>query len=133
MKLSKATFRHIEKELYCYHDTKEYIKELREQIMDEVPKDVVGIKPTGYRSSITEIKGTKLADHKLLREMERITKVIEEVYTRLPDERKRMIELKYWSNLSTKQVAEKLHVDDSTIRRWRQAVVYAIALRLGWR
>jgi len=32
-KLMPATFRHIEAELYAYHDTKKEIKKLREQIL----------------------------------------------------------------------------------------------------
>ena len=155
MKLKRATYRHIEAEIYAYHDTLQAIEELRRDIIlaggrQEAYGTVVGGRYAG--TSIVERKATKLADSLLLREMERITKAIADTYVRAKEEGRRVIWVKYglaigWEppaelvarmerrnrfDMSPDDMAEVLNVDRATFHRYRSGFVYGVAERLGW-
>ena len=156
MKLKRATYRHIEAEIYAYHDTLKAIGELRRDIIlagqGEISYSaVVGKRYAG--TSIVEKRATKLADSLLLREMERITRAIEDVYARAKEECRRVVWVKYglalegWGppeelavrmegrnrfDMSVREMAEILAVDESTFHRYRTGFVYGVAERLGW-
>ena len=155
MKLKRATYRHIEAEIYSYYDTLKEIEELRTDIIlagrQEAYGTVVGGRFAG--TSIVERRATKLADSVLLREMERITKAIEDTYARAKEEGRRVIWVKYglalegWQppaelvarmegrnrlDMSPDAMAEVLAVDRATFHRYRSGFVYGVAERLGW-
>ena len=155
MKLKRATYRHIEAEIYAYNDTLKAIEELREDIIlasgrQEAYGAVVGGRYAG--TSIVERRATKLADSVLLREMERITKAIADTYARAKEEGRRVIWVKYglaigWEppagleaqmkgrnrlDMSPDDMAEVLNVDRATFYRYRSGFVYGVAERLGW-
>jgi len=155
MKIKKATYRHIEAEIYSYYDTLKAIEELRADIIlagrQEVCGAVVGDRYAG--TSIVERRATKLADSILLREMERITKAIEDTYARAKEECRRVVWVKYglaldgWQpsaelrekmqgrnrfDMSPDDMAEVLNVDRATFHRYRSGFVYGVAERLGW-
>ena len=155
MKLKRATYRHIEAEIYAYYDTLKAIEELRTDIIlagrQEAYGAVVGGRYAG--TSIVERRVTKLADSLLLREMERITKAIRDTYARAKEECRRVVWVKYglalegWQlppdlvakmegrnrfNMSPDDMAEVLNVDRATFHRYRSGFVYGVAERLGW-
>jgi len=154
MKLKRATYRHIEAEIYAYHDTMQAIEELRTDIIlggrQEAYGNVVGDRFTG--TSIVERRATKLADSVLLREMERITKAIADTYARAKEECRRVVWVKYglaieWEpptelaarmegrnrfDMTVREMAEILAVEESTFHRYRTGFVYGVAERLGW-
>ena len=75
MKLKRATYRHIEAEIYAYQDTLKAIEELRQDIIlagrqENNYSAVVGDRYAG--TSVVERRATKLADSLLLREMDRM-------------------------------------------------------------
>jgi RinA family phage transcriptional activator len=137
-KLKKATFKHIEAELYCYHDTLKEIQMIRNNIMfcrEDVDENV-----GGGRSSLpgkpTESIATRLATHKRLAQLEEIANAIERVYTQLPETHQKLIRLKYWTRpqtLTWDGIANELHIGRMTAFRWRNEIIYAIAEVLGWR
>ena len=154
MRLKRATYRHIEAEVFSYYDTLKAIKELRQEIIlsnqhGELSA-VVGGKFAG--TSIVERRATKLADSVLLREMERITKAIEDTYARAKEEGRQVVWVKYalaidWQppaeiqaqmegrnrfNMSPDDMAEVLNIDRATFHRYRSGFVYGVAERLGW-
>jgi len=156
MKLKRATYRHIEAEIYSYCDTVKAIEELRRDIIlasgrQEAYGAVVGSRYAG--TSIVERRATKLADSILLREMERITQAIGDVYAQAKEECRRVIWVKYglalegWEppaelaarmerrnrfDMSVREMAEILAMDESTFHRYRTGFVYGVANRLGW-
>ena len=156
MKLKRATYRHIEAEIYAYYDTLKAIEEMRRDIILagrnlEAYGAVVGDRYAG--TSIVERRATKLADSVLLREMERITRAIEDVYARAKEEGRRVVWVKYglaldsWQppaelaarmegrnrfDMSPDEMAEVLAVDRATFHRYRSGFVYGVAERLGW-
>ncbi len=155
MKLKRATYRHIEAEIYSYHDTVQEIENLRMDIILAGRKyenygSVVGDRYAG--TSIVERRATKLADSVLLREMERITKAIADTYARAKEECRRVVWVKYglaieWEpptelaarmegrnrfDMTVREMAEILAVEESTFHRYRTGFVYGVAERLGW-
>ena len=156
MRLKRATYRHIEAEIYAYNDTLKAIEELREDIIlasgrQEAYGAVVGDRYVG--TSITERRATKLADSVLLREMERITKAIQDTFSRVKEEGRQVVWVKYglaldgWQppaevavrmegrnrfDMSPDDMAEVLAVDRATFHRYRSGFVYGVAERLGW-
>jgi len=155
MKMKRATYRHIEAEIYAYHDTIQAMEEIRNDIIlaggvHEAYGTVVGGRYAG--TSIVERRATKLADSVLLREMERITKAIADTYARAKEECRRVVWVKYglaigWEppaelvarmegrnrfDMSPDDMAEVLNVDRATFHRYRSGFVYGVAERLGW-
>jgi len=137
-KIKKATFKHIEAELYHYHDTLREIEKLRKELIfaNTGPDENVGGSSGNLPGNPTERIGTKLATHKRLNQLEEIVSAIERVYERLPDDYKRLVELKYWTKpqlLTWDGIADKLHISKRQAMRWRDEIVSAIAEALGWR
>jgi len=156
VKLKRATYRHIEAEIYSYCDTVKAIEELRRDIIlasgrQEAYGAVVGGRYVG--TSIVERRATKLADSLLLQEVERITKAIRDTYARAKEECRRVVWVKYglalegWEppaelvarmegrnrfDMSPDDMAEVLNVDRATFHRYRSGFVYGVAERLGW-
>lgn len=137
-KLKKATFKHIESELYSYHDTLKEIQQTRQSIMfdRETNDENVG----GGRSSIpyspTEAIATRLATHKKLGQLEEVANAIEKVYTGIPEEYQKLVRLKYWTKPQLKTwegIAQQIPVGRRTAFNMRDEVVCAIAEELGWR
>lgn len=138
VKIKKATFKHIESELYSYKDTLKEIDELRKNIMfcNENDDENVGGGRSSFISDPTGRLGTRLATHKKLGKLEEIANAIEKVYTGLPEEYQKLVRLKYWTKPQLKSwegIAEDLHVNRATAFRWRDQVVMAISEVLGWR
>lgn len=136
-KLRRGTFKHIEAELYDYHETLKRIKERKEEIMysSSLDENKGGANSARVPNSPTERIATMLVMDKRLRELERITEAIETVYQSLDTERKKLIRLKYWTKpqtLTWEGIALKLNVSRATVFRWRDEVVNAIAEKLGW-
>lgn len=155
MKLKKAAYRHIEAEIYAYHDTLKAIQELRADIILAGRQEEYGsaVGCCGYATSKVEHRASKLADSLLLREMERITRAIVETYSLTREEARRAIWVKYglaldgWQppveireqmegrnrfDMTARDMAELLSVDESTFHRYRTGFVYGVAERLGW-
>lgn len=136
-KIKKGTFKHIESELYAYHDTCREIEELRKNILlsSAVP-DLTGGGKSNLPGDPTGRVATRLATHRKLEQLERIVYAIEKVVNQLPDEKKKLVKLKYWTKpqtLTWDGIAQELHISRRTAINWRNDIVYAIAEILGWR
>ncbi|WP_313798816.1 transcriptional regulator [Cytobacillus sp.] len=138
IKLKKATFKHIESELYSYHDTLREIQFLRNNIMftKENDDENTGGGRSSLPSSPTEQIGTRLATHKRLNKLEEIAQAVEKVFTGLPDDYQKLVKLKYWTRPQMKTwegIAEEIPVSRRTAFNMRDEIVNAIAEVLGWR
>lgn len=137
LRVRKNTFKHVESELFAYHDTRKGVIRLRNEIMyGHEANENVG----GGRSSLpgdpTGRVATRLASHKQLQHLEVTIEAIESVYNRLPEEKKRLINLYYWTRpqiLSWEGIAQKLHISRKTAFNWRDEIIWAITEQLGWR
>jgi len=155
MRLKRATYRHIEAEIYSYYDALQAIQDLRADIILSGRQEIYGAVAGGRYAgtSTVEKRATKLADSLLLREMERITKAIEDTYARAKEECRRVVWVKYglalegWQppaefaarmegrnrfDMRARDMAGILAMDESTFHRYRTGFVYGVAERLGW-
>lgn len=138
IKLKKATFKHIESELYSYQDTLREIQFLRNNIMftKENEDENTGGGRSSLPSSPTEQIGTRLATHKRLNKLEEIAQAVEKVFTGLPDDYQKLVKLKYWTRPQLKTwegIAEEIPVSRRTAFNMRDEIVNTIAEVLGWR
>lgn len=138
LKVRKATFKHIESELYSYHDTLKEINILRKDIMftKENDDENIGGGRNNLPSSPTEIIATRLTTHKRLMQLEEVTNAIGKVYIGLPEEHKKLTRLKYWTRPQLKTwdgIASELNIGRRTAFRLRDEIVFAVAEVLGWR
>lgn len=135
-KLSKAAFKHIEAELYYYHDTMKEIERLRNEIMFSNSSDDENT--GGGRSSIpgrpTERIATRLLTHKRLRNLEEMVEAISYSFNALSDDHRNVIKTKYWSRkrLNWDDVSTQLNMHRNTAMKLRKDVVYLIAEKIGW-
>lgn len=138
VKIKKATFKHIESELYSYKDTLKEIEELRKNIMfcNENQDENVGGGRSSFISDPTSRIGTRLVTHKRLGKLEEIANAIEKVYTGLPEEYQKLVRLKYWTRpqtLTWEGIADKIPVSRRTAFNMRDEIINTIAEVLGWR
>ncbi|GIN88694.1 hypothetical protein J6TS2_50800 [Heyndrickxia sporothermodurans] len=138
IKLKKATFKHIESELYAYHETVREIESLRQNIMFTKQNDDENI--GGGRSSLpsspTERVATRLVTHKKLNQLEEIANAIQKVFTGLPEDYQKLVRLKYWTRPQMKTwegIANEIPVSRRTAFNMRDEIVNSIGEVLGWR
>lgn len=131
MRISQAVYRYVENELYYYPHTVEAIEELREDIISGVSGEKLAVQ-AGRTSNPTSAKATRLTLDVRLRHLERVRKSIEKVYSTLPPEKKKVVELKYWDRrLSDYGIYQSIPIARRTYFRWRNEIITAIATDLG--
>lgn len=135
-KIRKGTFKHIEGELFAYHDTLKEIERLKDDFYNGTPV----ADESGGRSNLPgDPTGRKVTTMLMNRRLQRLTEIadaIEEVYMRLPDDKKRLIDVKYWTRphtLTWEGVALEMKVGRATALRWRDEIIWAITQILGLR
>jgi RinA family phage transcriptional activator len=137
IKVRTGTFKHVESELYAFHDTKKEIIRLKNEILyaSPPPNDTGGGRgnlpgdPTGTIGSL-------MVTHKRIEQLERIIDSIQDAYNQLPEEKQKLIHLKYWAKpqrLTWDGIANKLNVSRRQALYWRDEIVYAITEKIGWR
>lgn len=132
--MKRAVFRYVEAELYDYPFTKRELESLRLDIIEEGPdpgRIVVGDQKRRVTDP-TYSKTARLLTNRRLKRMEETVRAIERVLERLPADKRRLVELKYFRcRLSNPGVAHALNVSLRTFYRWREEVVAAVAVELG--
>ncbi|RQW19883.1 transcriptional regulator [Bacillus sp. C1-1] len=139
-KLQKATFKHIEAELYQYPNTVKEIKKRRMELLHPYLEEVdenqgQGMNSVRSISRPTEQMATRLTMDKRLRNLEEIVEAIESVYNDLEDKQKEFVRLRYWSgrqNSSPVKIAMVTDVSERTVHNYRRKIVEAVGKRIGW-
>lgn len=134
MKLRRETKIFIEAELRDYNDTLRAISEERQDLLLSSPvRD--SSEGTSYGTgNPTEAKAIRLTTNKLIRRMEQTCKAIEIIINALPEEKYRLVELKYWTRpqmLTDEGIAREIGCDRRTLYRWCDAIILAIGIELG--
>jgi RinA family phage transcriptional activator len=136
-KIRKSTFKHIESELFAYHDTrKEIIKLKNEIIYASAPPNNTGGGRSNTPSDPTERTVAAILTDRRIQHLQSVVDAIEGVYERLPRDKKNLIHLYYWAKpkmLTWDGIADKLHVSGRQAQRWRDEIVQAISEKIGWR
>ena len=138
IKIKAGTFKHVESELYAYHDTRKEIVRLKNEILYGTSSSDENV--GGGRSNLpgdpTGKKATLMVTHSAVIQLELIVNSISEVYTQLPEEKQKLIRLKYWTKpqtLTWDGIARKLNVSTRQAQRWRDEIIREIAKKIGWR
>lgn len=130
-KLSRNTFRYVEGELKDYKRSIEKLDRLKDEIINKAPKQ-------------EEVRGTDVGDptankvasilkDKEVQRLEKIIKAIGKIYDMCDSKKKIIIQEKYWNHRYTDAgIAEKLGIGESTVRRWKQNIIYTLAVEINY-
>lgn len=135
VKVRHATVKWLEEELAFYHDTKQELQELEEDIIHGRRHDETGIRAPGYSDPTAE-RAIALVEHRRIQHLRSVVRAIERVLQNLTPEQMKYVELRYWSrgkNLSTDDIAGMLHVSPRTLYRWREEILQQLAVLMGVR
>jgi RinA family phage transcriptional activator len=67
--------------------------------------------------------------------MERVAEAIRTVFEGLDEDKKRLVQLKYWTKpqtLTWEGIAQQLRISRAQAFRWREQIICEIASHLGW-
>ena len=113
------------------------MRKRKNQIMHASPEpDLYGGGRSNLPTDPTGRTATLMVTHRRIEQLERIVDAIDSVYNRLPEEKQKLVKLRYWSKpqkLTWDGIAGRLHISKRQAFRWRDEIVYAIASKLGWR
>ncbi|CQR75084.1 hypothetical protein SOV_35880 [Sporomusa ovata DSM 2662] len=129
-RLSRNTHKYVEQEIRQYKNTLKELEYLKNEIILESPE-----KQEGKSSAIgnpTASKAVKVSMDKKIIELEKTQKAIEKTYRRISNDKKVVME-EYWQGrCTTAGLAYRIGVDERTIRRWKQYIVYSVAVELNY-
>ena len=129
-RLSKNTFKYVEQEIRQYKNNLKELNRLKNEIIQETSEKQNG-RSSGLGDS-TATKAVKLSMNRKISELEKSRKAIETIYQRLCQDKQSVME-EYWQSRYTNAgLAYKLGVDERTIRRWKQHIVYLVAAELNY-
>ena len=129
-RLSKNTFKYVEQEIRQYKNNLKELNQLKNDIIQETTEKQNG-RSSGLGDS-TAAKAVKLSMNRKISELEKNQKAIETIYHRLCQDKQSVME-EYWQSRYTNAgLAYKLGVDERTIRRWKQQIVYLVAAELNY-
>ena len=129
-RLSKNTFKYVEQEIRQYKNNLKELSRLKNNIILETPE-----KQEGRSSSLgdsTAAKAVKLSMDRKVTELEKTQKAIGTIYQRLCRDKQSVMEAYWQSRYTTAGIAYKLGVDERTVRRWKQYIVYSVAAELNY-
>ncbi len=129
-RLSKNTFKYVEQEIRQYKNNLKELSRIKNDIIQETPEKQNG-RSSGLGDS-TAAKAVKLSMDRKISELEKSQKAIATIYHRLCQDKQSVME-EYWQSRYTNAgLAYKLGVDERTIRRWKQHIVYLVAAELNY-
>jgi RinA family phage transcriptional activator len=134
MRIRREIKGYIEAELKDYNDTLRQIGiEKNELILAGSVMDDSGVRGTDT-SNPTQQKAFKLLTNKRIKRMEETCRAIERIINDLPEEKYRLVELRYWTRpreLTDNGIAMQLNIGIATYYRWSDDIIKAIAVEMG--
>ena len=136
--IKPGTFKYIESEIYNLYENKKEINRLRMEILNptkEIDTNIIyGPLQKGEPVRTTEIMATRLLTNKMLRNLEEMVEAVEFVYSKLPDDHKKVIQLKYWNKdkkMKMEQIGDECHMHRNTVTMIRKNFVKAVSIHVG--
>lgn len=138
--IAKHAFRYAESLLYSYPYHKKEIGRLRQEILHPYDEDIDDPTVVKGKNSVrspgdpTGNVSLRLASHAKLVHMERCHDAINQVYDKLPDPKRELIQVKYWTQpqkLTTIGICEEIGISERTYHRWRKQIIHDIVSILG--
>ena len=125
---------YIEAELRDYHQTKKEYEEMRDNLLNASQRPLDGMPRGTATGDSTYQRAERLMTNRRLKYMEVLLKGISMVLSEMPDEKLRLIDLKYWQRprqLTDAGIARKLNIDRRTVYKWTDAICWAVGAELG--
>ena len=106
----------------------------------ELLNPIVEDNETGIRSSAiskpTERNATRLADDKYYQNLKHIVHTIEDIYDKLDNDTKLIVDMRYWDKEGNcyewEEIADKLFMSRHKVLRKRNVLIDLTAERIGW-
>lgn len=129
-RLSKNTYRYIENEIKSYKNKKRELERLKGDIIHStpIPQEIRG----SNTGDTTADKAIKISLDKKIADMERTIKAIEKIFNSLDKDKKEVMQQIWERKYTNLGLAEKIGVDERTIRRWKNRIIYAVAIELNY-
>lgn len=135
-KLKRGVFQHVEGELAAYWETVRELEELKKDFLHAQPfREHVGRGRSNLVSDPTGNTAILMVSHRRIEQMERIVRAIEQIYKELTTEKKRLVQMRYWTRPQSRTwegIAQELYISERQARRWRDQIINGIANRIGW-
>ena len=125
---------YIEAELRDYHNTRQELEELRDDILNESAGPPDGMPRGSDTSDPTYRRTHKLITCRQVRYMARVLEGLTAVLDRLPEDKYRLVKLTYWTRpqtLTPMGIAMALNCSRSTYYDWREEICREIAREWG--
>ncbi len=127
--LSRKIYKQIEWYLYNYYEIKREVQELKDEIIEGRSYDISewggGI---SYHSDPTAVKAVKLCKRDII-EYEKWLKTVEISINHFKNtEKGRLLQMKYFEELSEMYICQELHIERATYFRWREEIVIYTAM-----
>lgn len=133
--MKQAAFKYVEDELFNYPESKKEIERIRDDIIHG--KSTTDENIGGGRAGIskpTERIATMLLTNRKLEHLERVVNAIDYVVNNLPEERRQLVVMRYWTKPQTYTwdgLAYQLDRDRATLIRWRNDIVVTVGELIG--
>lgn len=138
VKVSERIRKYIESEVEYYGNMKKELEQTSSNIVNDKSNEdygvKIGIKSPELCNGQAESKALKLLTSTRLEHLEKTMRAIETVLTRLPEEKYKLVQIKYWSCpqcLTDDGIAQKLRIDRATYYDWRNGIIIAIGKEMG--
>ena len=125
---------YVESELRDYHQIKQDLRVLREDILNESPTPPDGMPRSTEISDPTYRKTQKLLTSRQIKYLANLFACVTEVLNELPPEKYELVKVTYWTKpqtLTPVGIALKLNCGRNTYYRWRDEICEEIARKLG--
>lgn len=128
----------VEDILWEYKSYKRELNQLRNEILFGTPSyENTGGGRANTTSDQTGLKVSLLVDHRRIKLLELFIEAIESEFDKLPPERKKFIQIRYWSadgrnSPKWEVLATKFHVNRATALRWRDEFCMSVGKRIGY-
>lgn len=134
-KIPPAIFKFVEHELYNYEDTKDELKDLKEDIAESslgnLDFDDFSSTESYPEGSSTETAVVDILQNKVAKRMSNTIKYIDEAIGELDEEHFEVYILKYRKKTPWQQIVEELPISQPTYFRYRRDIVKKVAEKMG--
>jgi RinA family phage transcriptional activator len=134
LRLRQEQKAYIEFELRHFEQTKRDWEQLQDQIVTGSDYTISDMPRGTDVSDSTQAKAMRLCTNARLMQMERTVRAIERILTGLPEEKYKLIEMRYWTSprtLTDDGIALEIYCNKRTMYRWIDEIMFAIAAELG--
>ena len=132
-KLSVEVRRYLERELRDYRDNREYIEELRLDIIESSPKVDLGVPGNPNKGNEGQTaKVQALINSTVIKRLQNICNKIYKVLQGLNGEQYELYVRHFEKGESKTKVCLEMHIGEATFHRYKNKIIYGLAKEIGY-